>query len=203
MRLPAVALLLATWCVLLIAPSLIVLAVFTGADPNAAIAGPIFAIWIVGYLLQLGVFAAAARKSNGSSMPGWLLASVLPWLADWSAPVAWWAPLLCGCVAAAYAAWFYSRLARRDDLRQHGILATGTVLQVKQPLMNMIVNSIYLRRTMRLRVQRSDGVPPYEASYSGTFMLGEIPSPGDVFTLRVDPTDAQHIEAVGDGTGGV
>lgn len=66
---------------LLVAPSLIVVAVFTGADPNAATAGPIFAIWIVGYLLQLGVFMAVTRKSNANGVPGWVLASVLPWVA--------------------------------------------------------------------------------------------------------------------------
>ncbi len=198
-RLRTVALFLATWCVLVIAPSLIVLAGFTGADPNAAIAGPIVAIWIVGYLAQLGVFALVARKANGASIPGWVLASVLPWVADWSAPVALWAPLSCGLVAAAYACWFYSRFARSDDLQRNGIPATGTVLEVKQPLMNVIVNSIYLRRTMRLRIQRADGVPAYGANYSGTFMLGEIPSPGSVFDLRVDPNNPEHIAAVGDG----
>jgi hypothetical protein len=195
------ALLLAVWCVLLVAPSLIVVAVFTGADPNAAIAGPIFAIWIVGYLLQLGVFMAVTRKSNANGIPGWVLASVLPWVADWSAPVARWAPILCGLVAAAYACWFYFRLTRRDDVRRNGIPATGTVLEVKQPLMNMIVNSIYLRRTMRLRIQRADGAPAYEAKYTGTFMLGEIPTPGSVFDLRVDPDDPGHFEAVGAGGG--
>ena len=199
MRLRTVAVLLATWCVLLIAPSLIVLAVFTGADPNAAIAGPIFAIWTVGYVLQLVVFMAAARQQTGSSVPGWILAAVLPWVADWSAPVARWAPFLCGIVAVAYSYWFYSRLARSADLRRHGIPATGTVLEVKQPLMNLIINSVYLRRTMRLRIQRSDGVPPYEATYSGTFMLGEIPTAGAVFALRVDPDNPEHFEAVDDG----
>jgi hypothetical protein len=197
MRLRTAALLLATWCVLVVAPSLIVLAVFTGADPDSAIAGPIFAIWIVGYLLQFGVFMAVARHADGCSIPGWLLAALLPWVADWSAPVARWAPFLCGIIAVAYACWFYSRLARSDDLQQNGIPATGTVLEVKQPLMNMIVNSVYLRRTMRLRIQRSDGVAPYEADYSGTFMLGEIPSPGAVFTLRVDPANPKHFETVG------
>jgi hypothetical protein len=198
-RLRTVGLLLATWCVLVIAPSLIVLALFAGADPNAAITGPIFAIWIVGYVLQLGVFMAAARQQTGSSIPGWILASVLPWVADWSAPVARWAPFLCGTIVVAYSYWFYSRLARSDELQRHGIPATGTVLEVKQPLMNVIINSVYLRRTMRLRIQRSDGVPPYEATYTGTFMLGEIPTAGAVFALRVDPDDPEHLEAVADG----
>ena len=198
MSLRTVALLLVTWCGLVVAPSLIVLSVFTGADADSAITGPIFAIWIVGYLLQLGVFMAVARKSKGNSILGWLLASLLPWAADWSAPVARWGPFVCAVIVVTYACWFYSRLARSENLQRNGIPATGTVLEVNQPMMNTVINNVYIRRTMRMRVQRSDGVPPYEANYSGTFMLGEIPSPGTVFHLRVDPKNPKHFETVDD-----
>jgi hypothetical protein len=194
-----VALLLAAWCALVIAPAWVVVALFTGADADANVTGPIFIIWIVGYLLQLGVFMAAARKASGNSIVGWVLASIVPWIADWSAPVAAWGPAVCGIVVVAYAAWFYSRLARSDDLQHNGIPAVGTVLEVKKPIMNMIINSVYIRRTMTLRIERSDGTPPYEAKYSGTFMLGEIPGPGAVFNLRVDPANPKHFETV-DGT---
>lgn len=60
---------------------------------------------------------------------------------------------------------------------------------------NVVVNNVYIKRTLRLRIERSDGVPPYEAKYRGTFMLGEIPSPGSVLVLRVDPHRPQHFEA--------
>ncbi|HYO04183.1 MAG TPA: SHOCT domain-containing protein [Mycobacterium sp.] len=66
--------------------------------------------------------------------------------------------------------------------------------------MNTIINDVYIRRTMTLGVDRADGAPPYEAKYSGTFMLGEIPSPGDVFHLRVDPKNPHHLETT-DGPG--
>lgn len=194
MNLRTVAGLLAAWCVLVVGPAFVVTALFSNSDPNEPITGWIFLIWIVGYLVQLGVFMAASRKSKGNAILGWLIASLGPWAADWSAPVAWWGPLLVLLIVVAYSVWFYSGLARSSDLQQHGIPATGTVLEVKKPIMNMIINSVYIRRTMRLRIERSDGTPQYEAKYSGTFMLGEIPGPGDVFNLRVDPANPNHFE---------
>jgi hypothetical protein len=193
-NLRTVAGLLALWCVLVVAPAFLVVALFTNSDPDDPITGWIFLIWIVGYLLQLGVFMAVSRKSTGNAVLGWLIASLAPWAADWSAPVAWWGPVIVLVIVGTYAAWFYSTLTRSADLQEHGIPATGTVLEVKKPIMNMIINSVYIRRTMRLRIERSDGTPPYEAKYSGTFMLGEIPSQGDVFNLRVDPKDPNHFE---------
>jgi Short C-terminal domain len=193
-KLRTVATLLAVWCVLIVLPAFLVVALFTDSDPDDPITGWIFLIWIVGYLAQLGVFMAASRKSGRNAVLGWLIASLGPWAADWSAPVARWGPVIVLVIAAAYSAWFYSGLKRSADLQVHGIPATGTVLEVKKPMMNMIINSIYLRRTMRLRIERSDGTPPYEATYSGTFMLGELPTQGSVFNLRVDPKNPNHFE---------
>jgi hypothetical protein len=62
--------------------------------------------------------------------------------------------------------------------------------------MNVVTNNIYIRRTLMLRVQRSDGTPPYQVKHSGMFMLGGIPTPGDVFNLRVDPKNPKHIETM-------
>jgi hypothetical protein len=186
--------LLALWCVLVVGPGLLVVAIFTGSDADTPVFGWAIAFWAVGFTAQLVVFMALTRKSKGNNILGWLIAALAPWVADWSAPVVAWAPLLVLLIVVLYAVWFYSRLARSDDLQLHGIPATGTVLEVKQPLMNMIVNDVYIRRTMRLRIDRSDGTPPYEAEYSGTFMLGEIPSAGDVFNLRVDPKEPHHFE---------
>jgi hypothetical protein len=196
---PLVASLLVAWCVLLVAPAWIVYFAFRGVDVNTPILGPVIAIWLVGYLIQFCVFMAVARKSTGMSIIGWLLASTMPFVADWTVPVAPWSPAVVLLVVGAYAAWFYSRLDRSDDLQHNGIPATGTVLEVKKPIMNMIINSVYIRRTMMLRIERSDGTAPYEAKYSGTFMLGEIPGPGAVFNLRVDPRNPMHFETV-DGT---
>ncbi len=199
MNLRTVAVLLATWCFLVVAPAFLVVALFTGADPDTPVFGWAFGIWMVGYLAQLAVFMAATRKAGSSAILGWFIASLAPWAADWSAPAAWWGPILVLVIVVAYAAWFYSTLARSADLAQHGIRGTGTVLEVKEPLMNTVINDVYIRRTMRLRIDRSDGAPPYEATYAGTFMIGNIPSPGDVFNLRVDPKDPTHFETTDGG----
>jgi hypothetical protein len=138
----------------------------------------------------------ATRKASRAGIGGWFLASTMPFVADWTVPVAPWSPAAVLVVVGAYAAWFYSRVERSEELLHNGIPATGTVLEVKTPLMNTIINDVYIRRTMTLRIERSDGAPPYEADYAGTFMLGEIPTPGAVFELRVDPRDPMHFETV-------
>lgn len=196
MNKPLVASLLAAWCVTLVAPAWIAYFAFRETGLDASITGSVVGVWIVGYLIQFFIFMAVARQSTGNSIVGWLLASTMPFIADWSVPVAPWSPAAVFLVVAGYAVWFYSQLGRSDDLQHNGIPATGTVLEVKKPIMNMVINNVYIRRTMMLRIQRSDGTPPYDAKYSGTFMLGEIPSPGAVFNLRVDPRNPNHFETV-------
>ena len=200
MNKPLVASLLAAWCVALVAPAWIVYLAFRGTDVNTPILGPIIAIWLVGYLVQFGLFMMVARKSSSMNVVGWLLASTMPFVADWTVPVAPSSPAAVLLVVGAYAVWFYTRLDRSDDLQHNGIPATGTVLEVKKPLMNTIINDVYIRRTMTLRIRRADGTPPYDAKYSGTFMLGEIPGPGAVFNLRVDPRNPNHFETVDEST---
>jgi len=169
MNKPLVASLLAAWCVALVAPAWIVYLAFRGTDVNTPILGPIIAIWLVGYLVQFGLFMMVARKSSSMNVVGWLLASTMPFVADWTVPVAPSSPAAVLLVVGAYAVWFYTRLDRSDDLQHNGIPATGTVLEV-------------------------------DAKYSGTFMLGEIPGPGAVFNLRVDPRNPNHFETVDEST---
>jgi len=196
MNKPLVASLLVAWCASVVGPAWIVYFTFRGTDPNTPIIGPIIVIWVVGFALQFGVFMALARKATDNSIVGWLLAATMPFVADWTVPVAPWSPAAVAVVVGGYAGWFYSRLARSDDLQRNGIPATGTVLEVKKPIMNVIINSVYIRRTVLLRVDRADGAAPYQAKYSSTFMLGELPSLGDVFNLRVDPENPNHFETV-------
>jgi hypothetical protein len=193
---PLIAGLLTTWCLLVVLPAWIVYVAFRGASLDTPVLGPAIGIWIVGYLLQLGVFMAATRQARSNAVIGWLLASTMPFVADWTVPVAPWSPLAVAAVVGGYAVWLYMGLERSDALQHNGIPATGTVLEVKNPIMNMVINDVYIRRTVVLRVERSDGTPPYQADYAGTFMLGEIPSPGDVFNLRVDPKNPLHFETV-------
>ena len=72
-------------------------------------------------------------------------------------------------------------------LQREGHPATATVLEVKKPLMNMVVNNVYIRRKLRIRIARDDGAPPYETTYADLFMLGSVPDPGDSFRVVVDP----------------
>src|SRR5579864_5269957 len=85
--------------------------------------------------------------------------------------------------------------ARQDEsLLQQGIRATGVVLAVLQPRMNVVINNVYIRRQVRLRIEREDGAPAYEGMLKGLFMLGEIPSVGDKIPLLVDRTKPQRFE---------
>jgi hypothetical protein len=93
---------------------------------------------------------------------------------------------------AGWSLWYYRGFLRREDLKAHGIAARGVVLAVRTPLMNQVINNVYIKRTLQLRIERSDGSAPYEVTFRGTFMLGEIPSAGDVLKLLVDPNDPRH-----------
>ena len=68
------------------------------------------------------------------------------------------------------------------------------MLEVLKPWMNVVINNVYIRRRLRLRIQRQDGSPAYEGILKGLFMLGEIPSVGDRLALRVDPANPQHFD---------
>lgn len=195
------ALLLALWCVLVVLPGVLV-AALGGLRVGGDMTTPILVVWIVAYLAQLGVFMAVTRVSERGNGLGWFIASLTPWIVDWSAPFSMVGPILCAAVVVAYSYWCYRASAARKDLEQHGIPAIGVVLEVKKPLMNMVINNVYIRRTMRLRIERSDGVAPYEAKHSGTFMIGNTPDPGDRFNLRVDPSNPNRFTTVDAGVPG-
>jgi hypothetical protein len=201
MKLRTVALLLTLWCVLVIAPALVASMVW-GADYDEA---PGYAVltWIVGYLLQFGVFTVLALKTRqaANNFIGWLIASLAPWVADWSVPVSLWWLLPCAALVIGYSWWLYRSVARSRSLQRDGVSARGVVVKVVKPMMNVVVNNVYIRRTLLLRVERADGVAPYEAKYKGLFMIGNIPDEGSVIRLRVDPADPRHFEAVTDDDG--
>jgi hypothetical protein len=104
----------------------------------------------------------------------------------------------CAAVAVGFAYWIYWSNARSDRAQHDGIPARGVVLEVVKPLMNVVINNVYIKRTLRLRIERTDGAPAYEAKYRGTFMIGNIPSVGDTLPLRVDPSRPQHFEVAQD-----
>jgi hypothetical protein len=109
-KLRTVGLLLALWWMLAIAPALII-AVFIGVDTDDP-SGTVLLIWIAGYLIQIGVFLVITMKAGGGSVLGWVIASLVPWSANWAAPISPWWLIPCAAVVAGYAWWFYRSLAR-------------------------------------------------------------------------------------------
>src|SRR6478736_6691755 len=179
---------LTLWCVLLLVPG--VYEAFGNVTLNGTLAG----LWIVGYLAQFGVFMWIMNLVGDQKVLWWFVASMLPWAVDWSVPSSPWFLLLCAAVAIATAFWIGQVTERAQSLQQRGIRATGTVLEVLKPWMNVVINNVYIRRRLRLRIQRQDGSPAYEGILKGLFMLGEIPSVGDHLALRVDPANPQHFD---------
>jgi hypothetical protein len=109
-KLRTVGLLLALWCVLAIAPALLI-AVVIGVDTEDP-SGTVLIIWIAGYLAQIGVFLVIMMKAGGGSFLGWAIASLVPWSANWVAPISPWWLIACAAVVAGYSWWFYRSLAR-------------------------------------------------------------------------------------------
>lgn len=179
---------LTLWCVLLLAPG-----VFEALG-NATLNGTLATVWVVGYLAQFFVFMWLLNLVPEQKIFWWFIASLLPWVIDWTVPSSTWFLLLWAAVAVASAAWIASVSSRASALQQRGIRATGTVLEVFKPWMNVVVNNVYIRRRLRLSIQRQDGSPAYEGILKGLFMLGEIPSVGDRLSLRVDPANPQHFD---------
>ena len=58
------------------------------------------------------------------------------------------------------------------------------------------MNNGYVRRSVRLTVERPDKTKTYEAVLRDLFKVEELPSPGDKIALRIDPEDAKRVAAV-------
>jgi hypothetical protein len=184
-------LLLGAWWLAIAVPGIITAAVLGSLWDSSG--NWIVAVWIAGYLLQLWLFTVLSRGVRGSTHSSWMfVVSLLPWVVDWL-PLAG-ALLVIPAVALAmlFGVWMWRTATRSAGLLGHGIRATGTVVEVVRPFMNVVINRVYIRRTLRLRIEREDGVAPYEAKFRSTFMLGEIPDVGDTLNLRIDPDRPQH-----------
>jgi hypothetical protein len=188
-----VAMLSALWCVLVIAPAAVATSLFK-ISIDTAISGEVIGVWAVGYLLALAVFFVIGRKLPHYPMLGWFLASIMPFATDWSAPASWWALVICAAIVVGYATWLTWSVYEFDRLIRDGVRAKGVVIEIKRPLFNTVINNAYIRRTLRLRIERPDGAAPYEAIIKGTFMFGEIPQPGAKLPVMVDPVRPQHVE---------
>lgn len=195
MNMRRVYVLLAAWCIFLIGPGMLVVSgVFGHFDRNSDISGLVIMAWVGGYLAQLMTFMWLMNIVGKQKILWWFVASLLPWGIDWTLPVSPLYALLWVPVTIAMAGWVALVAQRADALQQGGIRATGVVLEVLKPWMNVVINSVYIRRKVRLRIEREDGAPSYEGILKGLFMLGEIPSAGDRLPLIVDPKNPQRFE---------
>jgi hypothetical protein len=187
--------LLVLWCVFLMAPRVLAqTGAFGPVGIDKSIPGMMALSWVLGYLAQFAVFMWMMSIGHEQKILWWFVASLLPWAADWTAPASAPVTFLFLLVTVAMAVWIARGTQREETLQEHGIGATGTVLEVLKPLMNVVINNVYIKRKVRLRIEREDGAPAYEGILNGLFMLGEIPSPGDRLPLRVDPANPQRFE---------
>ena len=84
-----------------------------------------------------------------------------------------------------------------DRLLHEGLEGTGTVIEVVEPkAINAVVNNGYVRRSVRLTVERPDKTKTYEAVLRDLFKVGDLPLPGHRIPLRIDPEDAKRVAAV-------
>ena len=190
--------LLVVWFVLLTAPAtLAALGVFGSVNAHKAISGSLALCWVLGYLVQFGVFMWIMNLAGNQdviwrTLIWWFGASLLPWALDWTPPGSvlfflWYA------VALGLACWIALTARRAESFRERAVRATGLVLEVLKPMMNVVINNVYIKRKLRLRILRTDGAPAYETTWNGTFMLGEIPSPGDRIPLLIDPANPRRV----------
>jgi len=190
-----IAVLAALWLVLIIVPALVAARLLPVAGDTAH-KGWAVGIWIGGYVAQFLVFRAMSRRSPRPVGLGWVVASTVPWIADWTAPLSPWAVAVCAAIVIAYAAWLVVAVHRVDRLRGAGLRGSAVVLEVIRPRANVVVNKDSARRTLRVSVERADGTAAYEARLTATFTLGDIPEAGDRLAMLIDPADARHVEPI-------
>jgi hypothetical protein len=192
-----IATLSALWWVLIVTPALIgtLLLDHTG---TAAATGRVLGVWLVGYVAQFVVFLAISRRSPRPVLLGWFISAMVPWAADWTAPLSLWWLVVWTVVVIGYAAWMVLGVSQVDRLRRDGVRGTGVVLEVIRPMFNVVVNKDAGRRVLRLSIERSDGAASYEAHLTGTFTLGEVPESEDRVAVRIDPDRPHHLELIED-----
>lgn len=195
MNLPRLYALLVAWCVFLLAPGVLVeLGLFGRIDMSTQIPGGMALLWVGGYLAQFAMFFWMMYLAHKQRIVWWFIASLLPWIVDWTQPVSPWFLLGGLLVTVAVALWIAHDVREESTLIEQGVRARGVVLEVYKPLMNVVINNVYIKRKVRLRIEREDGASAYEGILHGLFMLGEIPSVGDSMPLLVDPARPQRFE---------
>ena len=156
-----------------------------------------YVVWGSGFFAALGLFVVIAKMTQTTDMWPWLVASVLPWVINLSVPDnPIYIPVYVVAVGV-FAARIFLRSSATDRLLHEGLDGTGTVIEVIEPkAITAVVNNGYVRRSVRLTVERPDKTKTYEAILRDLFKVEELPSPGDKIPLRIDPEDAKRVAAV-------
>lgn len=192
-----IAALAALWLVLIIVPALVAARLLPVAGDTAH-KGWAVGIWVAGYVAQFLVFRAMSRRSPRPVGLGWLVASTVPWVADWTAPISRWAVAACAAIVIAYAVWLVFAVHRVDRLRGGGLRGSAVILEVIRPTLNVVVNKDSARRALRVSVEGVDGTTAYETRLTAAFTLGDIPEAGDRLAVLIDPADRRHVEPIAD-----
>lgn len=185
----------ALWLVLIIVPALVAARLLPVAGDTAH-KGWAVGIWVTGYVAQFLVFRAMSRRSPRPVGPGWVVASTIPWVADWTAPISRWAVAVCAAIVVAYAVWLVFAVYRVDRLRRGGLRGSAVILEVIRPMLNVVVNKDSARRVLRVSVEPADSTAPYETRLTATFILGDMPEAGDRLAVLIDPADPRHVEPI-------
>src|SRR5215467_4677351 len=144
MKMRRLNILLVLWVILLTGPAtLVLLGGFGHVDAHKSISGGLSLAWILGYLAQLGIFMWIMSMIDQSvlwrTLVWWFSACLLPWALDWTPA----SPLLLLWYTVAIALAFWIALVARgaQSFEQHAVRATGTVLEVLKPWMNVVINN--------------------------------------------------------------
>lgn len=153
-----------------------------------------YVVWGIGFVASLALFITIAQITKTTEMWPWLAAPILPWVIDIAVPHSWlWIPVLA-LATGGFAYWMFRGADIADRLLHEGVPGTGTVLGLVEPrFTGAMVNDGFVRRSVRVRVERPDKALPYEAVLRDLFRADALPDTGDTIDLQVDPHDAMRI----------
>lgn len=182
----------AWWALVVLPGVLTITGAFGDLDADSEIGGAIVGVWIGCFCAQLAM-VYVMQHAVGHSRAWWFfLASLLPWVVDWSAPVGvGWGLLWIG-VAGLFAVLIILLSLRTLRLDEHGTVVTAVVKKVLRIPFNIVINNVYMYRHVLLDIPGAQGGPSYEGKLWMLYEIGNAPTPGEHIQLRVDPSNLRH-----------
>jgi hypothetical protein len=185
---------LVVWWFLVVLPGILTLAgAFGDIGEDTEVSGSIVAVWLFCYLGQLAMVFVMQHAAGGRSHTLWfLVASLLPWVVDWGVPFGAVVATIVLAASVALAGVIGYLAFRQMNLDTHGTQVEATVIKVLPNYMNVVINSVYIRRRVRVQFTLPGG-EPQQRTVHVLYEIGNTPSPGDHLTLRVDPKHPWHL----------